>query len=197
MAAVDAVAPAMVVVHRTGENGLPDTLGSGVAIDANGHILASLNVTGDEGSVRVTWSTGETATARIVRIDTRYQIVLLRAEGSSRGFATLALYPARSGDRVLAIGSPLEDFASTVTAGIIGAIGVAIPETGAVPEIRDLIHHDAATNPGNEGGPIVDLNGNVAGINIASIVRQGEDLVQGWSFAVPASALVRILADLD
>ncbi|MCC6705432.1 MAG: trypsin-like peptidase domain-containing protein, partial [Thermomicrobiales bacterium] len=179
IAAVEAVAPAVVVVRRIGDADTPESIGSGVAIDSRGHVLASLGTTGETGEIRVTWPTGETAPAQIVRIDPRYRVVLLRAEGGPPAFATLAGYPVRSGDRVLAIGSPLEDFNYTVTAGIAGAIGVTLPGVGDGPGIPDLIQHDAATNPGNEGGPIVDLNGNVVGINIGSIVQEQDDLVQG------------------
>jgi S1-C subfamily serine protease len=195
--AVAAVAPAVVVVHRSGDNGTPEAIGSGVAISESGYILASLGTTGDEGSVQVTWPSGITVDARIVRIDPRYQVVLLQTPEPPEAIAPLARYSSRTGDRILAIGSPLEDFTSTVTGGIVGAIGLTLPATIDQPEIPNLIQHDAAVNDGNEGGPIVDLNGNVVGINIGSIVQLGEEIVQGWSFAVPISVLETLMANLD
>ena len=192
--AVAAVAPAVVVVHRTVEDGTEEILGSGVAIDGQGHVLASLGTTGSDGSLSVTWPSGVTVDARIVRIDERYQVALLEVAGEVEAFAPLATYPSLSGDRVLAIGSPLEDFTSTVTAGIIGAVGITMPETLEHPAIPDLYQHDASINPGNEGGPIVDLNGNVVGINIGSIVVQDGEIVQGCSFAVPVTVLSALLA---
>ena len=195
--AVAAVAPAVVVVHRNDASGNPVAIGSGVAISASGHILASLGTTGEEGTVQVTWPGGVTVEARVVRIDQRYQVALLQTEAPPEAVATLAQYPPRSGDRILAIGSPLEDFTSTITGGVIGALGVTFPAGFDRPEIPDLIQHDAAVNDGNEGGPIVDLNGNVVGINVGSITQVGNEDVQGWSFAVPISALVPLLAELD
>ena len=192
--AVASVAPAVVVVHRTVEDGSEEVLGSGVAIDDQGHVLASLGTTGSDGSLSVTWPSGVTVDARIIRIDERYQVALLEVAGEVEAFAPLATYPSLSGDRVLAIGSPLEDFTSTVTAGIIGAVGITMPETLEHPAIPDLYQHDASLNPGNEGGPIVDLNGNVVGINIGSIVVHDGEIVQGLSFAVPVTALAALLA---
>lgn len=191
--AVAAVAPAVVVIHRATDEGVPDVLGSGVVISSDGLILASLGTTGIDGELQVTWSTGESSAARVIRIDEKYQIVLLQADAGPSAVAPLADYPARSGDRVLAIGSPLEDFTHTVTSGVVGAIGVTLPTVDSEIRIPDLIQHDAATNPGNEGGPIVDLNGNVIGINIGSVVELDGVPIQGWSFAVPVSVLSDLL----
>lgn len=196
-AAVAAVSPAVVVVHRGGEDGVPDVIGSGVAISESGYILASLGTTGEAGEVQITWPNGVTSDARIVRIDQTYQIALLQTSAKPEAIASIAAYPTRSGDRILAIGSPLEDFTSTVTGGVVGAIGIELPAGDDRPAVPHLIQHDAAINDGNEGGPIVDLNGNVVGINIGSIVQQDDELIQGWSFAVPVSVLAPLLADLE
>ena len=194
VSAVDAVSPAVVVVYRLAEDGTSIAIGSGIAIDEDGYILASLDTTGSDGEVAITWPDGVSDSARIVRIDELYRVVLLKSTQPARVVAQLAGYSSRSGDRVLAIGSPLDDFASTVTSGVVGAVGVAMPATASRPAIPDLIQHDAATNPGNEGGPIVDLNGLVVGINIGSVVQQGNEITQGWSFAVPVDVLGPLLA---
>ena len=192
VAAVAAVTPAVVLIHRASGEGF-EVLGSGVVIGSDGLILASLGFTGVDGDLQVRWSTGESSAAHVIRVDEKYQVVLLQAEESPNAVAPLADYPPRSGDRVLAIGSPLEDFTHTVTSGVVGAIGVALPTLGGDTPIPDLIQHDAATNAGNEGGPIIDLNGNVIGINIGSVVEVDGKSVEGWSFAVPVSVLSDLL----
>jgi S1-C subfamily serine protease len=195
--AAAAVSPAVVIVHREGDDGQLEAIGSGISISESGHILASLRTTGDGGTVKVRWPSGVTVDARIVRIDPLYQLVMLQAEGTAEASAPLAPYLPRSGDRILAIGSPLEDFTSTVTGGIVGAVGVTLPGTIGESEIPNLIQHDAAVNEGNQGGPIVDLNGNVVGINVGSVVRNGDELVQGWGFAVPIAVLNELLSEID
>jgi serine protease Do len=195
--AVDNIAGSIVVVHRLASEGEPAAIGSGVFVGGDGYILASLGTTGTDNEIEVSWSTGESRTARIVRIDRTYQVVLLQVEDPPGSPAPLAGYASRPGDRVFAIGSPLEDFTHTVTGGIVSAISVTMPAIGDNSEIQGVIQHDAALNRGNEGGPIVDLNGNVVGINAGSIVWLDEDVIQGWSFAVPVSALQPLLEDLD
>lgn len=194
VAAVAAVTPAVVTVYRTSDDGSTSAIGSGVAVEPEGWIIASLSTTGTDGDLTVTWADGLTSSARIARIDEEYGLVLLTTNEEPPALASIAPYASRSGDRVLAVGSPLEDFSSTATSGMIGAIGVDRPETDELRAMNGLIQHDAAINPGNEGGPIIDLNGNVVGINVGSIVRQGDEFIQGWSFAVPVTLLGPLLA---
>lgn len=201
--AVESVAPAVVVVHRatggerSGDRGARERIGSGVVIDPSGYIVASLRTTGRSGEIRITYATGETVEAEIVRIDELYQLVLLRVKEPPPAVAELATYVPSSGDQVLAIGTPLEDFSSTVTGGVIGAVGVTMPAVEERDPIPGVIQHDAAINAGNEGGPLVDLTGRVVAINVGSIVDRRDELVQGWSFAVPVVAITLLLADLD
>ena len=98
---------------------------------------------------------------------------------------------------MLAIGSPLEDFSSTVTSGVIGAVGVTMPAENGDEAIEGVMQHDAATNPGNEGGPLIDLHGQVIGINVGTIAESSGEFVQGWSFAIPVTSLGPLLADLE
>lgn len=187
--AVARVAPAVISVHRS-SNGATDVIGSGVIIDASGLAIASLRTTGTDGKLTAVLSTGETVKATIVRVDEPAQLVLLRLDGDPPAVATLASRTPLTGERVLAIGTPLGDFTSTVTAGVIGAIGVAMPASGDQQAIEGVIQHDAATNPGSEGGPLIDLNGEVIAIELGAVTTTAQDgIVQGWSFAIPATTL--------
>ena len=100
-----------------------------------------------------------------------------------------------SGERVLSIGTPLGDFTSTVTVGVVGAIGITMPANGNQQAIPGVIQHDAATNPGSEGGPLIDLNGDVIAIELGSVTTTAERIVQSWSFAVPATQLGPLIGD--
>jgi len=68
-------------------------------------------------------------------------------------------------------------------------------DSGSRP-IAGVMQHDAATNQGNEGGPLIDLHGQVVGINVGVVTESGDAIIQGWSFAIPATALDPLLADL-
>lgn len=203
--AVQAVAPAVVIVHRAADERMfnertlneGERIGSGVVVHEDGYIIASLRTTGRSGEIRVTYSTGETVEAKLLRIDEELQLVLLKVDDSPPAVAKLATYAPRAGEPVLAIGSPLEDFSSTVTGGVIGAVGVTMPATDDAESIPGVMQHDAATNQGNEGGPLVDLHGQVIGINVGSIAVSGNEIVQGWSFAIPVTSLGPLLNDLN
>jgi S1-C subfamily serine protease len=205
VAAVEAVTPAVVVVHRAAEDsGFGDRalsagerIGSGVVIHEQGYIIASLRTTGEEGAIRVTYTTGETVAADIVRIDELLQLVLLKVDDEPPAVAPISGHAPRPGEPVLAIGSPLEDFSSTVTSGVIGAVGVTMPAENGDDAVAGVMQHDAATNPGNEGGPLIDLHGQVIGINVGTIAESSGEFVQGWSFAIPVTSLGPLLADLE
>jgi putative serine protease PepD len=196
--AVEAVAPAVISVRRSANaetaNPSDDRVGSGVIIDASGLAIASLRTTGSDGDLTVVLSTGESAKATIVRVDEALQLVLLQIEGDIPAVAKLATDAPSSGERVMAIGTPLGDFSSTVTAGIVGAIGITMPAAGDAEAISGVLQHDAATNQGNEGGPLINLDGEVIGIDLGSISTTVQDgIVQGWSFAAPVSLLGPLL----
>ncbi len=202
--AVAAVAPAVVVVHRAADEGqfgdqtitTGERIGSGVVIDERGYIVASLRTTGSDGAIRVSYANGETVTARIARIDEALQLVLLKVDSEPPAVAPLATAIPLPGEPVLAIGTPLEDFSSTVTGGVIGAVGVTMPGAAGSRPIAAVMQHDAATNRGNEGGPLIDLHGQVVGINVGVVFEADDEVVQGWSFAIPVISLGPLLADL-
>lgn len=201
VAAVAAVQPAVITVQRSGDSPMfgssgngSGEIGSGVIISGDGYALASLRTTGTNGDVRVVFADGGLAEADVIAVDEVLQIVLLKIDADVPAVAALAAYTPRLGERVFAIGSALDDFFSTVTSGIIGASGATLPATGNWLPVRGILQHDAAINEGNEGGPLLDLNGNVIGINVGSVTAAGGETAEGWGFAVPVSSLTQLLA---
>ena len=144
--------------------------GSGVVITPDGFMLTSAHVVGGSGSrVRASFVDGSDLEARIVGADPLSDLAVLRAESAR-------LQPAELGDAstlkvgqlVVAIGNP-HGYAGSVTAGVVSALGRSLParQGGATRIIDDVIQTDAALNPGNSGGALVDGRGRVVGINTA------------------------------
>jgi serine protease Do len=163
-------------------------LGSGVIIDASGVALTNAHVVEGAEEVEVTLLDGSRHKAKVVGVDTKTDLAVLRIEGA-RNFPALRLGNSdevRVGDWVLAVGSPF-GLDATVTSGIVSAKARQI---GAGP-YDDFLQTDAAINPGNSGGPLVNMRGEVIGINTA-IVRGGS----GIGFAIPSNLARRVSAEL-
>jgi putative serine protease PepD len=169
--------------------------GSGVILSADGAILTNNHVvaTARNGAVTVTFNGGKTANAKVVGTDPAGDIAVIKADGVSG--LTAAKFgdssSVRVGDTVLAIGSPL-GLQGSVTEGIISALNRPIDasdgsSTGSSGHISDAIQTDAAINPGNSGGALVNLAGQVIGINTA-IATSGEGAGSiGLGFAIPSN----------
>ncbi len=206
VSAVARVQPAVVTVVRAenqrslGDRASDDdgqAIGSGVIISEDGYVLASLRTTGNgDRELQVVFGDGATTSARVVAIDDALQVVLLKIDGAPPAVASLAIYDALPGQRVLAIGSALDDYFSTVTGGVVSSRDATLPASGDRLPIRGILQHDAAINGGNEGGPLIDLNGVVVGINVGSVTTTSDGAVQGWSFAVPINQLGDLLAEI-
>lgn len=190
--AVAKVGPAVVTVENVGLGS-----GSGVIISADGYIITNNHVVEGGRQYRVIFRDGQTAEAKLIGADAPFaDVAVLKVEGKVPGWAALgdsdALQP---GETVIAIGSPLGDFRNTVTAGVISATGRSI-ETDSGYRMEDLLQTDAAINHGNSGGPLVNLAGQVIGINTL-VVRGGGlsgDQAEGLGFAI-ASNTVKALSD--
>ncbi|MGH2548404.1 MAG: S1C family serine protease [Thermomicrobiales bacterium] len=200
VAAVANVQPAVITVQRSSERALLGTdastdgaVGSGVIISDAGYAIASLRTTGTDGDLQVVFADGGIADADVVAVDEAFQLVLLKIDGDVPAVAPMAGYSPLPGERVLAIGSALDSFFSTVTSGVISSSGATMPAEGNWLPVRGVLQHDAAINEGNEGGPLFDLNGNVIGINIGNVTTSGDEPAQGWSFAVPISSLSELI----
>lgn len=176
-------------------------LGSGIVIDRRGYIVTNYHVVepadplqGKANKLTVILATGEELSATLVASDVQQDLALLRVEN---GEMPVALWgdsgQVRPGDWVVAIGSALGDFPNSVTVGVVSGLDRSLELENAV--IEGLIQTDAAINKGNSGGPLVNLNGEVIGIN-TFIIREGQrsGVAEGIGFAIP-STLARNLAE--
>src|SRR5829696_8719420 len=164
--------------------------GSGVLFSPEGYLLTNHHVVGDTDKVRVRLHDGQEVTGRVVGNDPWTDLALVKAEGETFPHAPLGdSGKLRVGQLVVAIGSPL-GFESTVTAGVVSAVGRTLRSvTGHL--VDNVIQTDAALNPGNSGGPLVDSRGRVVGINTAVIQP-----AQGICFAIPINMARDILPQL-
>ena len=187
------VGPAVVRVEvpRAGRPDQRGGVGSGVVITPDGLILTNSHVVGGARRVRVATPEGRTLIADLVGEDPDSDIALLRADSqTAMTAARLGNSKAiRRGQLVVAIGNPM-GFESTATAGIISAVGRSLrSSTGRL--IEDIIQTDAALNPGNSGGPLLDSKGEIIGINTAIIMG-----TQGLCFAVASNTAQFVLLEL-
>src|SRR4029077_10075901 len=180
---VDGVSPSVVNVRR-GRSG-----GSGVIVAPDGYALTNAHVVDGAREVAVTLDSGTELKAAVVGSDHATDLAVIRILGSGLPAAELAdTESLRVGQLVIAIGDPL-GFHSTVTTGVVSALGRSLSaRDGRL--IENVIQTDAALNPGNSGGPLVDTHAKVVGINTAIIPN-----AQGICFAIPA-ATARMVAGM-
>jgi len=153
--------------------------GSGFIVSVDGYILTNAHVVADADEVTVRTTDRREYTAKVVGIDKRTDVAVLKIEGKDLPVVRLGdPSKLRPGEWVLAIGSPFT-FENSVTAGIVSATGRSMPGEDLVP----FIQTDVAVNPGNSGGPLFNLNGEVVGINSQIYSRSGGYM--GLSFAIP------------
>ena len=168
--------------------------GSGVIIREDGYIVTNNHVIDGATKIEVTLNTNQTYPATLVGADPATDVALLKIDASG-----LPIIPfgdsdkLRLGEWVIAIGSPY-DLRSTITAGIVSAKGRSMPNYTGEFKIESFIQTDAAVNPGNSGGALVDRAGNLVGINTAIISQTGS--YAGYSFAVPSNIVKKIAYDL-
>jgi S1-C subfamily serine protease len=166
-------------------------VGSGIVISPDGLVLTNSHVVGNSRHIRLRDTEGVVTDARVLGADPDTDLALLRADGA-RDLRYAGLGNSknlRRGQLVVAIGNPL-GFESTVTAGVVSALGRSIRSVSG-RSIEDVIQTDAALNPGNSGGPLVSSRGEVIGINTAII--QG---AQGICFAVASNTAQFVLSEI-
>lgn len=171
--------------------------GSGVLISSNGYIATNSHVVEGASRIEVELNDKRTFDAVIMGNDPSTDLALLKVEGE--GFAFLPYGNSdqvKVGQWVMAVGNPF-DLTSTVTAGIVSAKGrnINILRAKSRLSIESFIQTDAAVNPGNSGGALIDLEGNLIGINTAIATNTGS--YAGYSFAVPVSLVRKVMADLQ
>jgi serine protease Do len=166
-------------------------LGSGVIVDERGHIMTNNHVVAGAEELRVHLNGDRSFDAEIVGTDPKTDLAVIKIDARRLQPAKLAeRADVRVGRWVLAVGSPF-GLDQTVTAGIISAKG---REGIGVADYEDLIQTDAAINAGNSGGPLINLDGEVVGINTAILSRTGGN--QGIGFAIPISMARKIMRSL-
>lgn len=164
--------------------------GSGVTITPDGYIVTNSHVIEDAISIEVNLADGLSYNAEVIGQDAATDLALIRVPGHRLPIARLGdSDKLKVGQLAIAIGNPL-GFQSTVTAGVISALGRSLrSRSGRL--IENIIQTDAALNPGNSGGPLVDSHGLVIGINTAII-----QFAQGICFAIPANTLRWVVSEL-
>ena len=181
----DAVGPAVAMVALEGKGH-----GSGVVISQDGLVITNSHVVGKATEVRVNLPDGGRLSARVLGSDPDTDLAILKADGSALPIALLGDSGLlRRGQIAIAIGNPL-GFESTVTAGVISALGRSLRSPSGRP-IEDVIQTDAALNPGNSGGALVASNGEVIGVNTAMIAG-----AQGICFAVASNTVRLVLSEV-
>ena len=166
-------------------------IGSGFIVSADGYILTNAHVVDGVDQVQVKLTDRREFTAKVVGTDKKSDIALLKID--ARNLPTVRIGESKDvkvGQWVVAMGSPF-GFESSVTAGIVSAKSRSLPGDGYVP----FIQTDVAVNPGNSGGPLFDLDGNVVGIN--SQIYSASGGYMGLSFAIPIDVAMQVKDQLQ
>jgi serine protease Do len=172
------------------EEMVQNSLGSGVIVSAEGHIITNNHVIEQVDQIEVQLSDGRTKKARLVGADATADLAVLKID--EPGVKSLKFGDSdqmQAGDFVIAIGNPF-GFEETVTDGIISSKG----RPNRVDGFGDYLQTNAAINPGNSGGPLVNLRGEIIGINTAIISKSGGS--QGLGFAIPSNTVKTALESL-
>lgn len=168
--------------------------GSGVIYTSDGYIVTNNHVVEFADNVEVSLRDNRRFSAEVIGTDPKSDLAVLKIK--ENGLPSMELANSDNlniGEWVLAVGNPFE-LNSTVTAGIVSAKGRNISLLGGGEAIESFIQTDAAVNPGNSGGALVDQEGRLVGINTAIATRTG--VFQGYSFAIPINLVKRIVDDI-
>jgi serine protease DegQ len=167
------------------------SLGSGVIVSSEGYVLTNNHVVEEADDIELVLADGRRMRATVRGSDPESDLAVLKVDGKNLPVITFGqLENVQVGDTVLAIGSPF-GFGSSVTHGIISALGRS--HLG-INRFEDFIQTDAAVNPGNSGGALVDSSGNLVGINSAIFSQSGGS--QGIGFAIPVSLAKSVLEQI-
>jgi len=200
--AAEVATPAVVNIRALIESGgniwgggaLTGSSGSGVVVSPDGYIVTNHHVVEKSGDIKVTLADKRTYKAKLIGTDPSTDIALLKIEEVELPFVVFGNSDSvRVGEWVLAVGNPF-NLESTVTAGIVSAKGRNINILSGAASIESFIQTDAAVNPGNSGGALVNTAGELIGVNTAIITESGS--YEGYSFAIPSNLVKKIVRDL-
>jgi 2-alkenal reductase len=193
VAAVKRVAPAVVTVinRNAGDAGS----GSGVVISNEGHIITNHHVVENADRLSVVFADSSRQQATLIGSDPLSDIAIIKVDGPVPAVAAIGSSEIlEPGEMVIAIGSPLGNFRNTVTSGVVSALN------RSVGNFEGLIQTDASINRGNSGGPLINLRGEVVGINTLVVrgngMMLGGDQAEGLGFAVPSTIFKNVSTQL-
>jgi S1-C subfamily serine protease len=181
-----AILPSLVLIQGDldGQDGGANDLGTGVVINAAGQILTARHVVADAETIEVTFADGTKAAAHIVSQEPDNDIAVLAADQSPETIVPAVIGGGvQVGDAAFAVGHPL-GLIGSLSAGVISGLNRSIP-VGVGRTMEGLIQFDAAVNPGNSGGPLLNRNGQVIGIVTSLANPSGQGYFIGIGFAVP------------
>ncbi len=168
--------------------------GSGVIVSDDGYIVTNNHVVDGGVEMVVVMNNNKSYSARLVGADAATDIALLKIDAVGLPVIPLGSSDSlRLGEWVLAIGNPF-NLRSTITAGIVSAKGRSLQDAGGSYKIESFIQTDAAVNPGNSGGALINTKGELVGINTAIFSSTGS--YAGYSFAVPTSIVKKVIEDI-
>jgi 2-alkenal reductase len=191
----DALNPGVVNIQvYVQRQGIPGAgAGSGFILDQGGHIVTNRHVVADADQITVIFYDGTEAKARLIGADADSDLAVIQVDQLAQGAHSLPLADSERvqvGEWVVAIGNPF-GLGSSMTLGIVSAVGRTIPSGATSFAIPQAIQTDAAINPGNSGGPLLNLDGKVIGVN-AQIASGGTEANAGVGFAIPANIVRRV-----
>lgn len=167
-------------------------VGSGVIISPDGYIVTNNHVISGASEIEVTLNNNKNYKAEVIGTDLRADVALIKIDASDLKYLSFGnSNNIKLGEWVLAVGNPF-NLTSTVTAGIVSAKARDLTITDSSPQ--SFIQTDAAINPGNSGGALVNINGELIGVNSAITSRTGSFI--GYSFAVPSNIVRKIVEDI-
>ncbi|HET6845406.1 MAG TPA: trypsin-like peptidase domain-containing protein, partial [Anaerolineales bacterium] len=203
--AVKTVGPAVVTVVGTvpgqqtffGRTSDSEVSGSGFFISDQGYVVTNNHVVEGSQSLHIILSDGSDQAVTVVGTDKYNDIAVLKSAGAVPAVAALGNSDVlQPGESVIAIGSPLGDFKNSVTVGVVSATGRSI-DTGQGFQVEGLVQTDAAINQGNSGGPLVNLAGQVIGVNTLIVRGNGSGAVaEGLGFAIPIDTAQAVAAQI-
>jgi S1-C subfamily serine protease len=170
--------------------------GSGSVLDKQGHILTNFHVVDGAQSIEVTLASGNTFPAQLLGHDLTDDVAVLKVSAPAEELHPVVLGESgelKVGQRVFAIGNPF-GLERTLTVGIVSSLNRSLPSRRGHHFMKSMIQVDAAMNPGNSGGPLIDSSGRVIGMNTAIASKTGQNT--GVGFAIPVNRIRRIVPEL-